>query len=260
MIHGFVGGIYDYGSLPTELELIRKFDVFTFTLPGHEKLIVKDVNHTDWIKAAEEQIELLINNNYKTIYVIGHSMGGVLAAHLASKYKQVKKLVLAAPAFRYFYFKEGKVNIKGFNETIKNMPTMFKNMGTEKVLERIAKTPITTMLEFTKLVNTLEQDVKNITCPVLTIRGLDDKVVPSEGTDFVYLGKMFPTPAYDNEVVDFYYTKKGAYRGQHLDDDENINLSRMTLDEIIEGAVEGRIPDAKTMCMALLIQQMKLRK
>lgn len=186
MIHGFVGGIYDYGSLPTELELIRKFDVFTFTLPGHEKLIVKDVNHTDWIKAAEEQIELLINNNYKTIYVIGHSMGGVLAAHLASKYKQVKKLVLAAPAFRYFYFKEGKVNIKGFNETIKNMPTMFKNMGTEKVLERIAKTPITTMLEFTKLVNTLEQDVKNITCPVLTIRGLDDKVVPSEGTDFVY--------------------------------------------------------------------------
>lgn len=186
MIHGFVGGIYDYGSLPTELELIRKFDVFTFTLPGHEKLIVKDVKHADWIKAAEEQIELLINNNYKTIYVIGHSMGGVIAAHLASKYKQVKKLVLAAPAFRYFYFKEGKVNIKGFNETIKNMPSMFKNMGTEKVLERIAKTPISTMLEFTKLVNELENDVKNITCPVLTIRGLDDKVVPSEGTDFVY--------------------------------------------------------------------------
>ncbi|MBR4444558.1 MAG: NUDIX hydrolase [Solobacterium sp.] len=81
-----------------------------------------------------------------------------------------------------------------------------------------------------------------------------------EGTDFVYLGKMFPTPAYDSEVVDFYYTKKGAYRGQHLDADEYLNLSRMSLDEIIDAAVEGKIPDAKTMCMALLIQQMKARQ
>ena len=186
MIHGFVGGIYDYGSLPNELELIKKFDVFTFTLPGHEKLIVKDVKYTDWIKEAENQIEILINHNYKDIYVIGHSMGGVIAAHLASKYKEVKKLVLVAPAFRYFYFKDGKVNIKGFNETIKNMPEMFKNMGTEKVLERITKTPIPTMLEFTKLVSNYENDIKNISCPVLTIHGLEDKVVPQESTDLVY--------------------------------------------------------------------------
>ena len=81
-----------------------------------------------------------------------------------------------------------------------------------------------------------------------------------EGTDFVYLGKMFPTPAYDSEVVDMYYTKKGAYKGQHLDDDEYLHLSRMSLDEIIDGIVKGEIPDAKTMCMALLIQQMKLRQ
>jgi len=186
MIHGFVGGIYDYGSLPNELELIKKFDVFTFTLPGHEKLIVKDVKYTDWIKEAENQIEILINHNYKDIYVIGHSMGGVIAAHLASKYKEVKKIVLVAPAFRYFYFKDGKVNIKGFNETIKNMPEMFKNMGTEKVLERITKTPIPTMLEFTKLVSNYENDIKNISCPVLTIHGLEDKVVPQESTDLVY--------------------------------------------------------------------------
>ena len=185
MIHGFVGGTYDFGSLPNELELIKKFNVFTFTLPGHEKLIVKDVKYTDWIQSAEDQIETLINHNYKDIYVIGHSMGGVIAAHLASKYKQVKKLVLVAPAFRYFYFKDGKVNIKGFNETLKNLPSMFKNMGTEKVLERITKTPISTMLEFTKLVSSLENDIKNITCSTLTIRGTEDKVVPEEGIELI---------------------------------------------------------------------------
>ena len=186
MIHGFVGGIYDYGNFQNELEYIRNFDVFTFTLPAHEKNIVKDVKYEEWIKESENQIELLINHGYKTIYVIGHSMGGVIAAHLASKYPQIKKLVLAAPAFRYFYFKDGKVNVRGLNDTLKNLPDIMKNMGTEKVLERIIKTPIPTMLEFTKLVNTYIGDTKKITCPTLIIRGNNDQIVPSEGTDYAY--------------------------------------------------------------------------
>ncbi len=186
LIHGFVGGIYDYDSLPNELELIRSFDVFTFTLPSHEKFIVKDVKYEDWIKAAEKQIEFLIDHKYKEIYVIGHSMGGVIATHLANKYKEVKKLVLAAPAFRYFYFKDGKVNLKGFNETIKNMPNLFKDEGKEKVIERIRKTPIPTMLEFTKLVDKYQNDTSKITCPTLIIHGIEDRVVPSEGTEYVH--------------------------------------------------------------------------
>ena len=186
LIHGFVGGNYDYGNFQNELEYIRNFDVFTFTLPSHDKVIVKDVKYEEWIHESERQIELLINHGYKTIYVIGHSMGGVIAAHLASIYPQVKKLVLVAPAFRYFYFKDGKVNIKGMNDTLKNLPDIMKNMGTEKVLERITKTPISTMLEFTKLVNSCIEDTKKITCPTLIIRGTNDQIVPTESTDYVH--------------------------------------------------------------------------
>lgn len=186
MIHGFVGGNYDFNNLHNELEIYRNFDVYTYTLPGHEKTIVKDVKYIDWIKESEKQIEFLIENNYKTIYLIGHSMGGVIASHLASKYKEVKKLVLVAPAFRYFYFKDGKVNIKGFNETVKSIPEMLKNMGTDKVLDRVTKTPISTILEFTKLVNDYQRDTELITCPILTIQGLDDKIVPIESTEYVY--------------------------------------------------------------------------
>ena len=186
LIHGFVGGIYDFDNLPNELELIWDYDVYSFTLPSHEKFTVKDVKYEDWIKASEKQIEFLINNHYKKIYIIGHSMGGVIAAHLASKYKEVKKLVLAAPAFRYFYFKDGKVNIKGFNETVKNVPNLFKDEGKEKVIERIRKTPIPTMFEFTKLVSKYQNEVKKVTCPTLIIHGLDDRVVPGEGTEYAH--------------------------------------------------------------------------
>lgn len=187
-VHGFVGGVYDYNNYPNELETYRDFDVYTFTLPGHDKTVVKGVHHDEWIKASEEQIEFLINHGYKKIYVIGHSMGGVIAAHLASKYQEVKKLVLVAPAFRYLDFKDGKVNLKGINDSFKDIPTMFKNMGTEVVLERFQKTPIPTLIEFTKLVSACEHDIENVTCPTLTIRGLSDKVVPMEAADLVYNG------------------------------------------------------------------------
>ena len=186
LIHGFVGGIYDFGNLQNELQMDRRFDVFTFTLPGHEKMIVKDVKSKEWIDESEKQIESLIKNGYKRIYVVGHSMGGVIAVHLASKYHEVKKLVLAAPAFRFFCFEDGKVNLKGLNNTLKSMPEVIRDEGHAKVIERIRKTPLSTMLEFTSLVSKYQDDLKRITCPVLTIHGLNDHVVPEGATDMVY--------------------------------------------------------------------------
>lgn len=210
MIHGFVGGCYDFGNFHNELELYKNFDVYTFTLPGHEKAIVKDVKYNDWIDEAENQLKFLIEHKYKEIYLIGHSMGGVIASHLASKYKEVKKLVLVAPAFRYFYFKDGKVNIRGINDTLKSIPELFKNMEPNKIIDRITKTPITTLLEFTKLVNEYQLDVENITCPILTIQGLEDKVVPTESSIHVYNSVKSKTNILINikEVTHDCFTKK----------------------------------------------------
>ena len=145
LIHGFAGGNYDYNSLGNDLELYNSFDVFTFTLPGHERMIIDKVTREDWIKKAEDEIEKITNANYKEVYVIGHSMGGVIASHLASKYKEVKKLVLAAPAFHYLAFKGDKVDVI---ESIKKLPNLFKNYAPEEVLSRIFKIPAHTIKEF----------------------------------------------------------------------------------------------------------------
>ncbi len=81
-----------------------------------------------------------------------------------------------------------------------------------------------------------------------------------EGTDWVYLGKTIPTPAYDTETIDLYYAKTGKFVGQHFDEDERIDTCRMTLQEIIDACYKGEIQDAKTMSMAFLIREMKERK
>lgn len=78
-----------------------------------------------------------------------------------------------------------------------------------------------------------------------------------EGKDFVYLGKIVPTPAYDTEVIDLYYAKCGVYRGQHLDRDEYLNVMRYTLDEMTEMIMKGEITDAKTVCMTFMIKELK---
>ena len=183
LIHGFAGGAYDYGNLPNDLEFVNNYKVFTYTLPGHDKAIINKVTKDDWIKMSEMQIEKIIKHGYKEIYVIGHSMGGVIASYLASKYKQVKKLVLAAPAFHYLAFKGDKVDVL---ESIKKLPNLFKNYNPEEVLSRLFKVPAPTIREFMKLVEEHTGDVKNITCPTLILHGDKDDIVPYDSVLYVY--------------------------------------------------------------------------
>ena len=104
VVHGFAGGVYDQEYLTHRLELIDNYDVFTFTLPGHDGNFKKKITYKDWIKKVDSEMEFLISHGYEKIYVIGHSMGGVLASYITAKYPQVKKLVLVAPAFRISCF------------------------------------------------------------------------------------------------------------------------------------------------------------
>lgn len=183
LIHGFAGGSYDYGDLANDLQLYRNFDVFTFTLPGHDKFIINKVTKNDWIKAAEDQIEKIISHGYKDIYIIGHSMGGVLASYLASKYPKVKKLVLAAPAFKYFSFKDDKLDII---DSLKIVPKLFKDYDSETVISRVLKVPILTIKEFISLVDSHTEDVKKITVPTLILHGANDEIVPEDSVNYVY--------------------------------------------------------------------------
>lgn len=183
LIHGFAGGSYDYSNLANDLQLHRDFDVYSFTLPGHDKLIIKDVTRDDWIRCSEKQIETLIKRGYKKIYVIGHSMGGVIASHIAKKYPQVKKLILASPAFRYFTFKNDKLDIFA---SLKQTPDLFKDYETDDVLSRILKLPLSTTLEFINLVKEHSDDVKDVLCPTLIFWGNKDKIVPKDGAMYVF--------------------------------------------------------------------------
>ena len=182
IIHGFAGGTYDEEVLANYLELNMFFDVFQYTLPGHNKNLSK-VKYEDWIKKSEDMVEYLIKNGYRTIYVIGHSMGGVIATYLASKYKEIKRLVLCAPAFKYLSVEKDKKNI---SDSIKSTPNIIKTYGRDEILSRFLKLNPSSLKEFSNLVLKYYDTPKQVTCPVLIIQGKSDDVVPISSSLYVY--------------------------------------------------------------------------
>lgn len=182
IIHGFAGGTYDQELLANNLEL-EGFDVYTFTLPGHEKSFLKKVTRQEWIDECKYQIERLINHNYKEIYLIGHSMGGVLASYLAANYKEVKKLVLAAPAFKYLTFDEE--NFELFN-ALKNSPQVLKDYKKQDVIPRLIQFSSSVAKEFMKFVEENQDLPSKISVPTFIIQGSKDKIVPIISSEYVY--------------------------------------------------------------------------
>ena len=64
--------------------------------------------------------------------------------------------------------------------------------------------------------------------------------------EMVFLGKMYPTVGYSNEVINLFYCEKAQKEERHLDSDECIDLLYLSLEEIEEMINNNQIKDSKT--------------
>ena len=206
IIHGFAGGTYDEEELVNYLKLNTNYDIYQFTLPGHRGRI-RHVKYQDWVQESEKMINALISNGYKKIYLVGHSMGGVIATYLAGKYKQVKKLVLAAPAFHYLKIEGNNISI---TDSIKLAPKILKAYGVDDVLDRFMKAGLSAAKEFMGLVKEYYETPNLVTCPTLIIQGKNDNVVPLSSSKYIYsnLGSKFKRLEYFDDVDHDVFRKK----------------------------------------------------
>ena len=163
-------------SLAWRLQKMALTDVYQFTLPGHAQK--KSCTYADWVKSTEEKIETLISYGYKKIYVVGHSMGGVLAAHVASKYPEVKKIVFAAAAFKYIGEWE--------NFSIKKTGSIINEYGISEIAFRFfERLSIKAVNEFIALVKNSQELPSKLNIPVLVLQGLKDDIVPVTSAEYI---------------------------------------------------------------------------
>ena len=181
-IHGFSASYYENEYFINTLQRYPELDVYTFTLPGHETPIMRKVPYESWIEKSELELQKLMKD-YHTIYLVGHSMGGVIASYLASKYpEKVKKLILIAPAFEYGSFHQNKKDIQDFFEQNNKKGVV----GYDTLFRKILSVPFATLLEFTKLVKEYKHCISVVECPLLILQGNIDDVVPFSSSVYAF--------------------------------------------------------------------------
>lgn len=175
-IHGYTGGPHEIEPLANFLKRKTNWNIYTPTLPGHGyELSLEGISHEKWLVAAEDAFKNL-KKRCNVVYVIGFSMGGMIASFLAGKY-EVDKLVLLAPSRKYISLRKmtrriGEVIIDGFRGRLDD------NVFYTNYKRKRGNVPLQANIEFTKLVNYTKPYLQRITAPVLIAHGMEDSVVP----------------------------------------------------------------------------------
>lgn len=148
-----------------QLEIIQfdMYDLFDET----------DCNWKEWLQRAKDVVK-----EYKAaerkIYLVGFSMGGVIASYLAASY-HVEKLILMAPAFNYINLDlVGGVLSKTYNSL----------RGVAEVEE--IKLPGSFYSAFMAIVKNLKKYISDVECPVLLLHGDQDEVISLKSSIWAY--------------------------------------------------------------------------
>jgi len=120
---------------------------------------------TEWVRAAEQEAGKL-SAAFGAFDLVGFSMGGVIAAHLAAAGYPVRRLVLLNAAIVYI------------------SPRRFAAEWLRRVRERdwenvqkLRQVPLRATLEFMKLVRHLKPELRRVAVRTLVLQGLNDPIV-----------------------------------------------------------------------------------
>ncbi|MDX8362826.1 alpha/beta hydrolase [Cytobacillus sp. IB215316] len=183
-IHGFTGGPYEVQPLVDYLTQETNWEIVTPVLPGHgEQLSLTGVSYTKWIDCVEEELKKLLDK-FDTLYLIGFSMGGVIASYLAAKYP-ISKLVLLSAAV---YYTNPKQLISDVHDLFKLglQGKIHENELYERYKKKIIATPLSAIIQFQQLVRMVRPVLEKISVPTLIVQGKCDGIVPMKSAEYIH--------------------------------------------------------------------------
>tara|TARA_B100001029_G_C15063775_1_gene461301 strand:- start:398 stop:1162 length:765 start_codon:yes stop_codon:yes gene_type:complete len=177
IIHGFSSSTYETKYLA---EFLGKNGYHTLTrnLPGHGTTAEEcnTIKYQDWLSFVEQDLAVLSNKSDK-IVVIGMSMGGVLALHLASLFP-IECVVSAAAVF---HFRDHK-KLKYLNSLLctlfpirKKINFVKKELRKNIILHGYNNWPMIALNEFRKMNIQVKNDLQKIKCPILILHANKDQ-------------------------------------------------------------------------------------
>lgn len=178
-LHGFTGAPYEVQPLVDFLQRrYKEWRIITPTLPGHGKeLHLQGIVAEQWLEVTMQSYQKL-QAQVDKVYVIGFSMGGLLAMNVALNFP-VKKLVLLSAARHYIEPRQLLPDIYG---VLKNRLTDNANQNFATLYARyafkIGQVPLSACYQFIRLVEMTKPYITTITTPTFIVQGMKDGMVP----------------------------------------------------------------------------------
>lgn len=177
IIHGFTSTTYETKELA---EFLGKNGYHTITenLPGHgtSPEECNRVKFLDWLSFIDRKIAEF-STECDELYVVGMSMGGVLALY-ASYLFPVKAVVSAAPVFQFVdhyklkYLNSLLCSIFPFRSKIESYE---KSIRDDLTFYGYSKYPMKALNEFRKMNKLIIKQLNKISCPALILHADQDK-------------------------------------------------------------------------------------
>lgn len=77
---------------------------------------------------------------------------------------------------------------------------------------------------------------------------------------FTYLGRLYPTPAYNTEIIRIYLATGLHFGAQKLDEEEFLDVERIPFDRLLDMVLNDEVADSKTQIAVLKYAAMRAKK
>lgn len=178
LIHGFGGNKEEIAPLANRLTE-SGYQVNCPSLAGHtgNRKDLRGVSFHDWILSAEKGLEEL-TTTCDYVYVIGFSMGGLIAINLALKHQLRGAVTLNTPIY-YWDLKQIIVN------TVNDVRQR-KLEHIRYYLRSSASFPISALVHFRRLLHLTKPVIARVQCPLFVAQALEDDTVRKSSAAYIY--------------------------------------------------------------------------
>ena len=186
LIHGFTG-------LPAELFLLgnalnqQNFTVLCPRLAGHgvDENNLMRTTKDDWFNSVLDAF-FILRGVCDEIFVVGHSMGGLLTLKLAAEQKISKIVTLAAPIFIDDGLGLKNLPPKEFCGNACIVQPRRKLIDVPQAANDVyKKTPLVSVHELVELIDDVKNLLPTITAPILIMHGEDDHTAQPRSARFI---------------------------------------------------------------------------
>lgn len=184
LIHGFTSTPKELYPLALRLHEDR-YSVHCPLLKGHgtKPADLLPVRYTDWIETVMDEFARM-QERYSRIAVIGHSMGGLLAIHVA-KCAQVQDLILLSPAVKKTNPWIPLTRLLKYVHPFTQWPEKKRPAFQEEHLVGYKRFPLSAVYEMHRLTKLADQDLPYVTVRTLLVQGHFDTTVAQENVPYI---------------------------------------------------------------------------